>query len=127
MVPLVPAPLAAASLAAGPRGADRAVAGLSIIVPGATGGERAHVTVSIGWPRWPAAASADSERMATVGAALSRAESGGRDQVQMIGTTWGLSAISGGNRGGRGGSAGAGSTGGSRTDVPIALRRAQFS
>jgi len=92
-----------------------------------TGPSPACPSSSIGWPRWTAAASAYSELMATVGAALSRAESGGRDQVQMIGTTWGLSAISGGNRGGRGGSAGAGSTGGSRTDVPIALRRAQFS
>jgi diguanylate cyclase (GGDEF)-like protein len=72
------------------------IAGLSIIAPGATGGERVHVTVSIG------VAALDSgsvrklaELMAAADAALYRAKAGGRDQVQMISTTRGLSAISG--------------------------------
>ena len=73
------------------------IAGLSIIAPGATGGERVHVTVSIG------VAALDSgsvrrlaELMAAADAALYRAKAGGRDQVQMISTARGLSAISGG-------------------------------
>jgi diguanylate cyclase (GGDEF)-like protein len=72
------------------------IAGLSIIVPGATGGERVHVTVSIG------VAALDSgsvrklaELMAAADAALYRAKADGRNQVQMISTTRGLSAISG--------------------------------
>ena len=97
------------------------VAGLSIIAPGATGGERVHVTVSIG------VAALDSgsvrklnELMAAADAAMYRAKSGGRDQVQMISTTRGLSAISGPGpaetaRTGNGGS----------QDVPSAFRRAQ--
>ena len=91
------------------------IAGLSIIAPGATGGERVHVTVSIG------VAALDSgsvrklnELMAAADAALYRAKSGGRDQVQMISTTRGLSAISG---------TGSAADGGS-PDVPIAFRRA---
>jgi diguanylate cyclase (GGDEF)-like protein len=99
------------------------VAGLSIIAPGATGGERVHVTVSIG------VAALDSgsvrklnELMAAADAAMYRAKSGGRDQVQMISTTRGLSAISGPGpaetaRTGNGGS----------QDVPSAFRRAQSS
>jgi diguanylate cyclase (GGDEF)-like protein len=94
------------------------IASLSIIAPGATGGERVHVTVSIG------VAALDSgsvrklnELMAAADAALYRAKSGGRDQVQMISTTRGLSAISG-----TGGAAKDGSP-----DVPIAFRRAQNS
>jgi len=94
------------------------IAGLSVIAPGATGGERVHVTVSIG------VAALDSgsvrklnELMAAADAALYRAKSGGRDQVQMISTTRGLSAISG-----TGGAAKDGSP-----DVPIAFRRAQNS
>jgi len=94
------------------------IAGLSIIAPGATGGERVHVTVSIG------VAALDSgsvrklnELMAAADAALYRAKSGGRDQVQMISTTRGLSAISGTGRAANDGSA----------DVPIAFRRAQNS
>jgi diguanylate cyclase (GGDEF)-like protein len=72
------------------------IAGLSVIAPGATGGERVHVTVSIG------VAALDSgsvrklaELMAAADAALYRAKDSGRDQVQMISTTRGLSAISG--------------------------------
>jgi diguanylate cyclase (GGDEF)-like protein len=37
-----------------------AISGLCIIAPGAAGGERVHVTVSIGSPRWTAAASAST-------------------------------------------------------------------
>ncbi len=92
------------------------IAGLSVIAPGATGGERVQVTVSIG----VAALDSGSKReyadlMAAADAALYRAKAGGRDQVQMISTTRGLSAISGVARG----------TSGSRTDVPSAFRRTQ--
>jgi diguanylate cyclase (GGDEF)-like protein len=71
------------------------IAALSIIAPGASGGERVHVTVSIG----VAALDSGSERkfpdlMAAADAALYRAKDGGRDQVQMISTTRGLSAVS---------------------------------
>jgi diguanylate cyclase (GGDEF)-like protein len=84
------------------------IAGLSIIAPGTTGGERVRVTVSIG----VAALDSGSRReyadlMAAADAALYRAKAGGRDQVQMISTTRGLSAISG--------------AGGSRTDLPSAF------
>jgi diguanylate cyclase (GGDEF)-like protein len=99
------------------------IAGLSIIAPGATGGERVHVTVSIG------VAALDSgsvrklnELMAAADAAMYRAKSGGRDQVQMISTTRGLSAISGP------GQEGAARTGnGGPQEVPSAFRRAQSS
>jgi diguanylate cyclase (GGDEF)-like protein len=99
------------------------IAGLSIIAPGATGGERVHVTVSIG------VAALDSgsvrklnELMAAADAAMYRAKSGGRDQVQMISTTRGLSAISGP------GPEGTARTGnGGSQDVPSAFRRAQSS
>ncbi len=71
------------------------VAGLSIIASGASGGERVPVTVSIG----VAALDAGSKRtladlLAAADAALYRAKAGGRDQVQMISTTRGLSAVS---------------------------------
>jgi diguanylate cyclase (GGDEF)-like protein len=72
------------------------VAGLSLIAPGASGGERVQVTVSIG------VAALDSgdrrefaDLMAAADAALYRAKDSGRDQVQMISTTRGLSAMSG--------------------------------
>jgi diguanylate cyclase (GGDEF)-like protein len=98
-----------------------AIAGLSIIAPGATGGERVHVTVSIG------VAALDSgsvrklaELMATADAALYRAKAGGRDQVQMISTTRGLSAISGQGGTTRG-------TGDGLHEAPSAFRRAQNS
>ncbi len=94
------------------------IATLSIIAPGATGGERVQVTVSIG----VAALDSGSKReyadlMAAADAALYRAKAGGRDQVQMISTTRGLSAISGASRG----------TNGSRADAPSAFRRAKNS
>ena len=60
--------------------------------------------------------------MAAADAALYRAKAGGRDQVQMISTTRGLSAISGGGRGGDGSGNG---TNADRSDVPSAFRRAQ--
>jgi hypothetical protein len=60
-----------------------------------------------------------AELMAAADAALYRAKSGGRDQVQMISTTRGLSAISGT---GPGGAARAG-----HQEVPSAFRRAQSS
>ncbi len=98
------------------------IASLSIIVPGATGGERVHVTVSIGVAALDSGSKREySELMAAADAALYRAKSGGRDQVQMISTTRGLSAISGG---GRDGDSGTGTNDG-RADVPIAFRRAQ--
>jgi diguanylate cyclase (GGDEF)-like protein len=76
-----------------------AIAAMSIIAPGAVGGERVHVTVSIG----VAALDAGTDRtfaqlMAAADAALYRAKGGGRDQVQMISTTRGLSAVSGASR-----------------------------
>ena len=99
------------------------IAGLSIIAPGATGGERVHVTVSIG------VAALDSgsvrklvELMAAADAALYRAKAGGRDQVQMISTTRGLSAISGPEPG----SAARGASGDSQ-QAPSAFRRVQNS
>ena len=72
-----------------------------------------------------------AELMAAADAALYRAKSDGRDQVQMISTTRGLSAISGGGRGsdssGANGNGGTNSTSGSRTDAPSVFRRAQNS
>jgi diguanylate cyclase (GGDEF)-like protein len=99
------------------------IAGLSIIAPGATGGERVHVTVSIG------VAALDSGRvrrlaelMAAADAALYRAKAGGRDQVQMFSSTRGLSAISGPGPGGATRDAN-----GSPQETPSAFRRAQNS
>jgi len=72
------------------------VAGLSIIAPGATGGERVHVTVSIGVAALDSGSRRElAELMAAADAALYRAKASGRDQVQMISTTRGLSAVSG--------------------------------
>jgi diguanylate cyclase (GGDEF)-like protein len=107
--------------------ADRvraSIAGLSIIVPGATGGERVHVTVSIGVAALDAGSKREyAELMATADAALYRAKSGGRDQVQMISTTRGLSAISGTKDADRTD----GAAKGSRADAPSVFRRAQVS
>jgi diguanylate cyclase (GGDEF)-like protein len=98
------------------------IASLSIIVPGATGGERVHVTVSIGVAALDSGSKREyAELMAAADAALYRAKSGGRDQVQMISTTRGVSAISGGGRG----TDSDNSTNGGRSDVPSAFRRAQ--
>ena len=100
------------------------IASLSIIVPGATGGERVHVTVSIGVAALDSGCKREySELMAAADAALYRAKSGGRDQVQMISTTRGLSAISGADDSDRTD----GGASGSATDAPSVFRRAQIS
>jgi len=97
------------------------IAGLSIIAPGATGGERVHVTVSIGVAALDSGSKRVlSELVAAADAALYRAKAGGRDQVQMISTTRGLSAISGPGTG-------AASRASSRHDAPSVFRRAQGS
>jgi diguanylate cyclase (GGDEF)-like protein len=96
------------------------IADLTIIAPGASGGERVQVTVSIGVAALDSGSKRDlSELMAAADAALYRAKAGGRDQVQMISTTRGLSAISGTGAGGRGASG--------RPDTPSVFRRAQDS
>ncbi len=94
------------------------IAGLRIIAPGASGGERVHVTVSIG----VAALDSGSKRelpdlMAAADAAMYRAKADGRDQVQMISTTRGLSAVSSTSRGINGAVAEG------HQDVPSAFRR----
>jgi diguanylate cyclase (GGDEF)-like protein len=96
------------------------IAGLSIIAAGAAGGERVHVTVSIG----VAALDSGSEReltdlMAAADAALYRAKRCGRDQVQMISTTRGLSAASSTSRGINGAVAA-----GQALEAPSVFRRA---
>jgi diguanylate cyclase (GGDEF)-like protein len=76
------------------------IAALSIIAPGAAGGERVHVTVSIGVAALDNGTDRTySQLMSAADAALYRAKGGGRDQVQMISTTRGLSAVSGESRG----------------------------
>ena len=101
------------------------IAGLSIIVPGATGGERVHVTVSIGVAALDSGSKREySELMATADAALYRAKSGGRNQVQMISTTRGLSAISGAGDAARNND---GSAKGGHSDAPSVFRRTQIS
>ena len=72
-----------------------AISGLCIIAPGTAGGERVHVTVSIGVAALDSGSKREyAELMAAADAALYRAKSGGRDQVQMISTTRGLHAVS---------------------------------
>jgi diguanylate cyclase (GGDEF)-like protein len=69
------------------------IAALSIIAPGAAGGERVQVTVSIGVAALDTGGRRElAELMAAADAALYRAKAGGRDQVQMISTFRGLSA-----------------------------------
>ena len=98
------------------------IASLSIIAPGATGGERVQVTVSVGVAALDAGSKRElSELMAAADAALYRAKAGGRDQVQMISTTRGLSAISGPGTGATGRGAN------DRPDTPSVFRRAQGS
>jgi diguanylate cyclase (GGDEF)-like protein len=93
------------------------IAGLSIIAPGASGAERVQVTVSIGVAALDVGSRRElAELMAAADAALYRAKADGRDQVQMISTTRGLSAVSGP---GRGAALGA--------NVPSAFRRAENS
>jgi diguanylate cyclase (GGDEF)-like protein len=91
-----------------------AVAGLRIIAPGATGGERVSVTVSIGVAALDSGDTRElTELMAAADAVLYRAKASGRDQVQMLSTTRGISAAGG---------CGAGSA--AREETPIAFRRA---
>ncbi|MGH3195146.1 MAG: diguanylate cyclase [Streptosporangiaceae bacterium] len=72
-----------------------AISGLCVIAPGATGGERVPVTVSIGVAALDSGSKREyAELMAAADAALYRAKGCGRDQVQMISTTRGLSAVS---------------------------------
>jgi len=97
------------------------IAGLSIIAPGAAGGERVQVTVSIGVAALDAGSRRElAELMAAADAALYRAKAGGRNQVQMISTTRGVSAVSGPSWGAASGANG-------RQDVPGAFGRAQGS
>jgi diguanylate cyclase (GGDEF)-like protein len=113
------------------------IAGLSIIVPGATGAERVHVTVSIGVAALDSGSKREySELMAAADAALYRAKDGGRNQVQMISSTRGLSATSGDGSSGvadaSSGVADAASTSddspeGGRQDTPTVFGRAQNS
>ena len=98
------------------------IAGLSIIAPGTTGGERVQVTVSIGVAALDSGSKRElRELVAAADAALYRAKAGGRDQVQMISTTRGLSAVSGPGTG----AAGRGAS--DRPDTPSVFRRAQGS
>ena len=98
------------------------IAGLSIIAPGTTGGERVQVTVSIGVAALDSGSKRElSELLAAADAALYRAKADGRDQVQMISTTRGLSAISGPGTG----AAGRGAN--DRPDTPSVFRRAEGS
>ncbi len=98
------------------------VAGLSVIAPGATGGERVQVTVSIGVAALDSGSKRElSELVAAADAALYRAKDAGRDQVQMISTTRGLSATSGSGTGA------AGRDANDRPDAPSVFRRAQGS
>jgi diguanylate cyclase (GGDEF)-like protein len=97
------------------------IAGLSIITHGAVGGERVQVTVSIG----VAALDSGTDRtfaqlMAAADAALYRAKSSGRDQVQMISTTRGLSAVSG-TSGGVDGQARDGEVGGGQVSEELSV------
>ena len=79
------------------------IAAMSIIAPGAVGGEHVQVTVSIGVAALDAGTDRTfSQLMSAADAALYRAKGGGRDQVQMISTTRGLSAVSGASGGASG-------------------------
>jgi diguanylate cyclase (GGDEF)-like protein len=104
------------------------IAGLSIIAPGTMGGERVQVTVSIG----VAALDSGTDRtftqlMAAADAALYRAKSSGRDQVQMISTTRGLSAVSGVSRGIDGAARDGQAGDGQAAEEPSVFRRALTS
>jgi diguanylate cyclase (GGDEF)-like protein len=98
------------------------IASLIIIAPGANGGERVHVTVSIGVAALDSGSKRElAELVAAADAALYRAKGGGRDQVQMISTTRGLSAISGPGTGT------ASRAPNDRQDTPSVFRRVQGS
>ncbi len=101
------------------------IAGLSVIAPGATGGERVRVTVSIGVAALDGGSKREySDLMAAADAALYRAKAGGRNQVQMISTTRGLSAISGPDSSDHSSNDSAWAT---QSDAPSAFSRAQNS
>jgi diguanylate cyclase (GGDEF)-like protein len=94
-----------------------AIAALNILVPGMSSAERVQVTVSIGVAALDAGSKRQlSELLAAADAAMYRAKACGRDQVQMISTTRGLSAITGMERGS-----------GGQQDAPSVFRRAQSS
>ena len=77
------------------------IAALNILVPGMASAERVQVTVSIGVAALDAGSKRQlAELLAAADAAMYRAKACGRDQVQMISTTRGLSAISGTDRSG---------------------------
>ena len=98
------------------------IAGLSIIAPGVAGGQRVHVTVSIGVAALDSGGERElSDLVAAADAALYRAKVGGRDQVQMISTTRGLSAVSSTPRGI------SGEVAETRQDMPCVFRRAVSS
>jgi diguanylate cyclase (GGDEF)-like protein len=100
-----------------------AISGLCVIAPGAAGGERVHVTVSIGVAALDSGSKREyAELMAASDAALYRAKGCGRDQVQMISTTRGLSAVSSTSRGINGAVAA-----GQASDEPSLFRRAASS
>lgn len=85
------------------------------------GGERVQVTVSIGVAALDSGSHRElAELLAAADAAMYRAKAGGRDQVQMISTTRGLSAVSGPGTG-------AGRDASDRPDTPSVFRRAQGS
>jgi len=93
------------------------IAALNILVPGMSSAERVQVTVSIGVAALDAGSKRQlSELLAAADAAMYRAKACGRDQVQMISTTRGLSAITGTDRGS-----------GGHQDAPSVFRRAQNS
>ena len=93
------------------------IAALNIIVPATAGAERVQVTVSIGVAALDAGSRRQlAELIAAADAALYRAKACGRNQVQMISTTRGLSAISGTDR-----------AAGGHQETPSAFRRAQNS
>jgi diguanylate cyclase (GGDEF)-like protein len=105
------------------------IAGMSIIARAAAGAERVHVTVSVGVVALDSGTKRHySELMATADAALYRAKAGGRDQVQMISTTRGLSAVSGEGASGPGAADTSGRRAGEgRQDKPSVFIRAQKS
>ena len=93
------------------------IAALNILVPGMSSAERVQVTVSIGVAALDAGSKRQlAELLAAADAAMYRAKACGRDQVQMISTTRGLSAITGTDRGS-----------GGHQDAPSVFRRAQNS